>query len=202
MFLTALNEVLKHECFYSNISNDKGGETYAGISRKFHPSWPGWALIDKEKMRYGGYLKRNYEITHPLMKGYIQSFYKEKFWDKINLSKVKDENLQNIIFDAYVNSGGNGIKVLQRTLNTVFGKKLVVDGAIGPITIATINSVNAKLFFDAFKLARESYYKAIAKGDNAIFLQGWLNRLSSFNYKAVGISLAGLVILGTATFFL
>ncbi len=195
MFVDALNEVLKHEGFYANIKKDKGGETYAGVSRKYFPKWLGWALVDKEKQRYGGVLRRNHEITHPLMSGYLAQFYKENFWDKIYLSKVKSEDMQRIIFDAYVNSGGNGIKVLQRVLNKSFGKKLMVDGAQGMLTVNAINSVNSKDLFNAYKAAREEYYRAIATGDNAGFLKGWLNRLNSYNYKAIGISIAGVVLI-------
>ena len=202
MFLDTLNKVLKHEGYYAFVPGDKGGETYRGIARNYHPKWPGWALIDKEKMRYGGFLKRNHAVNHPLMRGYIQSFYKEKFWDRIYMSKIKDENLQDIIFDAYVNSGGNAIRLLQNTLNKVFGKRLSVDGAQGIKTVTAINSVNPQQLFEAYKQARESYYKSIAKGDNARFLEGWLNRLSAFNYKMVGISIAGLLAVGIGGFFL
>jgi len=202
MFLEALNKVLKHEGYYSFNPNDKGGETYQGIARNYHPKWLGWALVDKEKQKYGGALKRNYVIEHPLMKGYVQAFYKEKFWDRIYLSQVKDENLQNIIFDGYVNAGSNAIRILQSTLNKTFGLKLKADGAQGLKTVAAINSVNPQQLFEAYKKARTDYYYSIAKGNNAVFLKGWLNRISSFNYTTVGLSMAGLVVLGVAGFFL
>jgi lysozyme family protein len=29
------------------VREDQGEQTYAGISRKYHPQWPGWRNIDK-----------------------------------------------------------------------------------------------------------------------------------------------------------
>ena len=34
---------------YVNDSDDAGGETYLGISRKNNPNWSGWKLIDSIK---------------------------------------------------------------------------------------------------------------------------------------------------------
>lgn len=202
MFLEAIKEVLAHEGYYANHPNDKGGETYQGIARKFHPNWQGWRYVDMEKQRNGGFLPNNHKINDPMLGSHVLSFYKEEFWDRANLEKVKDQNLQQIILDAYVNAGGNGIKTLQNTLNRVFGKKLTVDGASGPNTTNAINSVNAQQLFEAFKQARVDYYRAIAKGSNAVFLRGWLNRIGAFNYKVVGLSVAGIIVLGVAGFFL
>jgi len=200
MFQQILPEILNHEGYYSNHSNDKGGETYRGISRKFHPSWVGWKIIDEEKLTKGS-LPRNYKSEYPQMETLVAQFYKSKFWDKILLNQVKDTSLQRIIFDAYVNSGGNGIKLLQRVLRDQFGKNIAVDGAQGRLTVAAINSVNPEQLFESFKTARASYYNAIAKNGNEVFLEGWLNRLSSFKYTPA-ISAALVVGLTVGGFFL
>jgi len=201
MFENAIKEVLKHEGYYANVPGDKGGETYRGIARKYHPTWEGWPIVDREKAFFGGRLKRNQKVDHPLMEDYVAKFYKSKFWNRIYLDLVTDQSLQAIIFDAYVNSGGNGIKVLQLVLNKSFGKNLKVDGSQGKMTVAAINSVNPKQLFNAYKKARENYYRNIATGENAKFLKGWLNRISFFNYKAIGISATVLLVLGLGTFF-
>nr|WP_321453595.1 glycosyl hydrolase 108 family protein [uncultured Carboxylicivirga sp.] len=200
MFQQILPEILNHEGYYSNHSNDKGGETYRGIARKFHPSWVGWKIIDEEKLIKGS-LPRNYKSDNPQMETLVAQFYKSKFWDKILLDQVRDTSLQRIIFDAYVNSGGNVIKLLQRVLRDQFGKNIAVDGAQGKMTVAAINSVNPEQLFEAFKVARASYYNAIATGDNKVFLKGWLNRLSSFKYTPV-VSSALIIGLAVGSFFL
>jgi len=201
MFSDALKTVLKHEGYYANVSGDKGGETYRGIARIFHPDWPGWEIIDSEKRNKGGRLPWNYKVQHPLLEGYVAQFYKAKFWDKILLDQVKDPNMQVIIFDAYVHSGTNGIVLLQRVLNSM-GQNIAVDGDMGPITVSAVNSVDPQILFRNYKDAREDYYRAIGTGSNSKFLRGWLNRIKSFNYQVVGLSIAGLLALGLAGFFL
>ena len=49
-FKKALTETLRHEGGYVNDPKDPGGETYKGISRKNHPDWEGWNIIDEKKI--------------------------------------------------------------------------------------------------------------------------------------------------------
>lgn len=46
-FLKSYDILIKHEGGYVNDPDDKGGETYKGIARKFNPDWKGWKIIDK-----------------------------------------------------------------------------------------------------------------------------------------------------------
>lgn len=48
-FKIALDKVLSREGGYINDPDDKGGETYKGISRKYNPDWKGWRIIDNTK---------------------------------------------------------------------------------------------------------------------------------------------------------
>ncbi len=200
MFSNILKDTLEHEGYYANVSGDKGGETYRGIARNYWPSWAGWKIIDEYKLRKGS-LPWNYKIDSSELEALIQSFYKSNFWDKILLDKVKSESLQAIIFDGYVNSGGNAIKLMQNVLNKSFGKSLKVDGSQGQMTVNAINSVPASQLFEAYKAARVAYYKAIGTGSNAKFLDGWLKRIAAFKYTPA-ISVALLIGLGIGGFFL
>ena len=50
-FNESFNITLGYEGGYSNDPDDAGGETYKGISRRYHPGWKGWALIDELKSK-------------------------------------------------------------------------------------------------------------------------------------------------------
>ena len=74
------------------------------------------------------------------------------------------EPLQATVFDMYVNSGANAVKILQRLLNDM-GFDLTVDGAIGPMTIAAATRAMGdapELIVDAYGIARRNYYYALA----------------------------------------
>jgi len=202
MFDTALRKTLEHEGGYANISGDRGGETYMGISRKFHPDWQGWHIVDKVKNEYGGRLPRNFKINNPVLDKLVKDYYKRVFWDRIHLDEIQNSSLQELIFDFYVNSEKSGIKVIQSVLRNQFNQNIIIDGIIGAKTIAAINRCKASELFDAIKEARIYFYKQIAqRGDNAKFLRGWLHRAYSFNYVA-SISAAAIIIVAIAGYLI
>jgi lysozyme family protein len=74
------------------------------------------------------------------------------------------ETLQASVFDMYVNAGSNAVKILQRLLNEM-GQGLVVDGVIGPRTIAAARAAAKTApdhIADAYGIARRNYYYALA----------------------------------------
>ncbi len=101
------------------------------------------------------------------------------------------EVLRASVFDMYVNSGGNAVKILQRLLNDM-GQELSVDGVIGPQTIAaakTAVTLAPDHITDAYGIARRNYYYALADRRKASrrFAQrrdggkgGWIRRAEEF----------------------
>lgn len=74
------------------------------------------------------------------------------------------EALHATVFDMYVNAGANAIKILQRLL-TEMGHPCVVDGALGPNTIAAARAAHRAApqhLVDAYGIARRNYYFRIA----------------------------------------
>ena len=195
-FNKIITNVLKSEGGYAYVQGDAGGETYRGISRRHNPNWAGWRIVDAHKP-----LRNNETINDTNLENLVLTFYKQNYWDKIMLDSVKADSLQEIIFDAYVNSGANGIVVLQRSLNKC-GASLSVDGQCGAKTVAAINAANPKTLFDTYKADRAEYYKTIAaRGENAKFLKGWLARLEGIDYRAMVYISTGVIVLGVASFF-
>lgn len=71
--------------------------------------------------------------------------------------------LHATVFDMYVNSGANAVKILQRLLQDM-RISVTVDGAIGPQTIAaTGQAIGAAPdhLADAYGIARRNYYYAL-----------------------------------------
>ena len=53
-----------------NVPGDRGGQTYAGISRNANPNWPGWALID-----------RGADDEDPVLEELADELYRIKYWN-------------------------------------------------------------------------------------------------------------------------
>src|SRR5258706_10096382 len=146
IFYDALKFVLANEGGYSNRANDLGGETYAGISRQYHPKWEGWQIIDD--------IKEDYSPTSPHFKdsllekniySYVISFYRDNFWNILHLNNISSEKIAVKIFDMAVNLGiPRAASLVQLCLNLMnYGVyfELKVDNIIGGVTINLINQM-------------------------------------------------------------
>lgn len=170
VFKEAFNKVLKHEGGYASVSNDAGGETMYGISRKYFPDWKGWAIIDRNKP-----LKHNKKIVSSELDGLVSEFYRLNFWDKMRGTEIKDQPVANFIFDFYVNSGRTALIQVQRTIGAID------DGIFGANTIVVINNHGAELL-QTLKCVRIQFVRNIVKNNTSQnkFLIGWLSRINSF----------------------
>lgn len=138
--------------------------------------------------------------------------------------KLTSEDVGKFIYEFYKNIQGNAFsqsiglslaeaawgsgpnraaKHLQKALNNM-GKNLVVDGSIGPKTIAAANSVNQKTLYDLFWADRKAFLKSLS--NYSTYGTGWMNRVNSFlaSFKPVGLVISvGLLvgIMATAYYF-
>lgn len=105
-FDIAYQRTIAAEGGYVNDPDDKGGETYMGISRKAHPSSSIWRIIDKvdkkgkSNKQITEILKRNTNLTHQ-----IKVLYKTTYWDVFKLDDCKAQRFANELFDDAVNRG-------------------------------------------------------------------------------------------------
>lgn len=73
--------------------------------------------------------------------------------------------LQPSVFDMYVNSGANAVRILQRLLRAM-AYDIAVDGVIGPRTAGAAEAaarVGAIALRDAYGVARRNYYFRLAE---------------------------------------
>jgi lysozyme family protein len=162
-FNPAFETMINNEGGYqlTNVANDRGGQTYAGIARNFHSSWPGWAIIDRGDMA-------NLQLSQ-----LVRDFYKANFWDPISGDAINSQAVAGTIFDFAVNAG---------TLTAAKLAQLVVsalpDGRIGPATLGALNAMDEGIFVLKYAIAKIARYAQICTKDNtqSKFLLGWINR--------------------------
>lgn len=159
-FLPAYESMIVNEGGYklTNDAVDRGGQTYAGIARKFHPAWEGWHYIDQGVMPDAQL---------------VRDFYREKFWDMMRLNEIDSQRIARTLFDFGVNAGiGTAVKLAQVIVNTT------PDGKIGPKTIQALNAADENLFIATYALAKIARYRDIVQRDRTQmkYILGWLNR--------------------------
>lgn len=166
-----LPTLLKHEGGLVDHPNDPGGLTNKGITLKTFEAYAQKALG----------IQGTADNLKKLTNEQAGKIYKMYYWDPIKGDRYECQELANIIFDFYVNAGGNATKLLQKVLNDM-GAKLTVDGAIGEGTFKAMASFNVVDVYQNYKEARKKYYEEISTKNPKlqVFLKGWLNRVNEF----------------------
>lgn len=138
-FEKAFNKIIANEGGYVNDKDDKGGETFMGITRKNHPNLAIWDIIDEyidvNGNTYGllKYIKNNNKAMNS-----VKNIYKKQYWDKLLLDKIRSQSIANELFDDCVNRGVNATLKLVRKLYKFPTKTTILE------MIPTINSYARK----------------------------------------------------------
>lgn len=172
---------IEHEGGYVNDKDDKGGETYKGISRHYHPNWSGWEIIDE--YRNSNDFPRCLD-NNPNLQELVLSFYKTEFWDKLMCDEINSQEIANKFFDMSLPIGLHSTVILiQRSICDMIQAErhirpfvLSIDGKMGSCTLNAINGLNARELLDYFKLKCVDYFK---EKHNDKFGDGWVRRAMS-----------------------
>lgn len=171
-FRIAYAFIMKHEGWYANVSNDRGKETYGGISRKYNPDWWGWRFIDDYK-RKNGPIPR---YTHfPELDFWVMDYYLD-IWISENFDKIIDQEVASYVLDFRIN-GTSSVRIIKRSIKDA-GENIELNHKMTIETIDLINKIDKKKFLNSLKNRRVNYYKNIVKRDSSqlIFLKHWLAR--------------------------
>ena len=185
-----------------NRRGDAGGVTWAGIAQGRNPHWPGWPviirLLDMPALnayevwpsppadddpappppehvigpRHAAILEAHPEVES--LRELTRAFFRDEFWDRLQLDGVEDQTLATAIYSEGVLSGiGRGARLIQAAAGAA------VDGHIGPVTIRAVNEHPApRELALQFCMARWSHYMelAIRRPSDLGNLRGWRNR--------------------------
>ncbi len=147
-------EIVAREGGYVDDPDDPGGATKHGVTlgtlRRLGRDLTGDGRVDEMDVR-------------ALDPGQAAEIFIEHYYESPRIDRLP-VSVQATVFDMYVNAGGNAVVILQRLLGDM-GQRVVVDGIIGPQTIAAAELADAAApgyFADAYGIARRNYYYRIA----------------------------------------
>lgn len=116
-FDKAYKRVQQVEGGYVNDPDDRGGETYKGVSRRAHPNSEIWNIIDNVKKKHSTKEINSILKCNDVLQKLIKNIYKSEYWDVFELDKLKSQGMANEIFDDAVNRGvGGACSILCDTL--------------------------------------------------------------------------------------
>jgi lysozyme family protein len=181
-FLKAHKRTGINEGGYANHPNDKGGETWRGIARNYHPNWAGWGIVDAIKAKCHSTKELNAALyQNQKLNSLVDSFYKKGFWDVGRLDEFISQLLAENVFDAAVHCGPT---VAARFLQKALG--VSVDGKIGDQTLTAANKTDEQKIVNSFIDIREQYHTAVVvkNPSQKVFLKNWISRCEGMR-KAV-----------------
>jgi len=126
--------------FIGDPDNDEE-EVYRGISRRFHPSWGGWQIIDALRLSASNHnefyktLKQNQKL-----KERVRVFFKQMYWDRFWGDRVPDQRIAEELFETSTEMGVHrAVGCLQEGLNILCAgqenyRHIIEDGLFGPKT--------------------------------------------------------------------
>ena len=151
--LDIAREIVAREGGFVDDPDDTGGPTNHGVTL---------ATLQ----RLGRDINRDHKIdvadVQALGREAEEQIFVEYYFQKPGIRGLPAA-LQPSVFDAYVNMGGQAVKVLQRLLGSM-RLPVAVDGAIGPQTTAATAKAFAAApehLVDAYDIARRNYYYAL-----------------------------------------
>lgn len=147
---------------------DDGGPTNFGIVR-----------ADVAKYRKVPIEQVTLEDMKELSKMEATEIYREQYWNPLSLDLIDSMNVATAIFDIGVNRGISvGAKYAQKAAVMSGHPDLVVDGQIGPKSIAAINSVWGSSFIRKLESLDMAGYEAIVAHNPAmaVYRVGWEKR--------------------------
>lgn len=188
---------LAAEGIYDHDPDDPGAETFRGISRRYHPEFPGWPEIDRVKAstppgvpNIAAALRHHRELE-----GMALDFYRAQYWNPLRLNEVVDGRIAEELFDQAVNLGKERAGAhLQLCLNALnrngeLYPDLVADGNVGNLTIAALQKYFAgeQFYEKAVYLLRVQlnvcqgwyYFESMRKSPiKEKYARGWFERVN------------------------
>ena len=163
--------LLLNEGGFVNNPADPGGATNKGITLVVFQTYA------KKLLNIDPTLDNLKKLTND--QAYI--LYKHLYWDTMLGDQFVSQELANIVCDFCVNSGNEGVKLLQQVLNKL-GSKLIVDGQLGAATLGEIAKYNVVDIYQNYKQGRKDFYIHLCEHNPKflIFKTGWLNRVNNF----------------------
>ena len=187
-FERCMDFVFKWEGVLSDDAADKGGLTKYGVSMAYLQD------LAKRKPSLLMEILGTKDITRRVVKDISKTqaslIFKWTFWTPYKLDELPLATAF-CVFDMNVNHGpGNSIRIAQKGCNrlpSLVQPLLVVDGKLGPKTMAALRLISCASGVRAIASERLAFYERIVARNSSqrVFLKGWRNRANDMESTAL-----------------
>lgn len=164
-----IEDIVRREGGFVNNPNDRGGPTKYGITQATLASWRGRPV--------------SVDDVANLSTAEAAAIYEKRYILDPGLEGIRDPKLRALVADFGVLSGPKrAVQGLQKALGFPDAE---CDGYFGPKSRAALAAnTNPEALFLGVKCERlEQFVRILANPTQAVFANGWANRIDEFVYK-------------------
>lgn len=122
-------------------------ETFKGISRRFHPTWEGWKIMDALRLAASNESEFNRTVAQNVkLKENVNSFYTVNFWDRFCGDMIPSQEIaEEVLRAAMVLGVRRAVSNLQESLRLLNGDRtqeafIAENGLFGPETMQALEN--------------------------------------------------------------
>lgn len=168
-------------------NDPSAGHTYAGITWRYYPQWPGWkTLFQLAKAQYGSITKtpRYAKFNSHVLDKHIADFYNNRHWlQLIRGSDINSQNIANMMYDFVVHKEYDAIEVINTTARQINPTVRVSNTAVTPAVVALFNA-NPALAYERLYNNRLAYYRQPGKFSKSL-RDAFVKRVLKFPHPGV-----------------
>lgn len=189
----AITNVSVAEGGYSFHPDDRGGETFRGISRKHHPGWRGWETVDH--LKESGVRKPDININVALATA-AREFYHDMYVATVPRELSMNPMAIQFFSQAVVAGKKTAVLALQRAISSIATSgqmrlSIAEDGIWGKETaggyVRIVHENNNALFIVNYNRFCNVHFARVVEAHpkQITFLVGWMNRAYHALYAAL-----------------
>lgn len=151
-------------------NDPSAGWTYAGITKKYYPNWPGFKrLLQLQATQFKGNPIPRYTVFNDAqLEALVNDFYKNNFWNKLNGDYIANQVIANFMYDFFVHKQNDAIQVFNNSAQIVSPDVAVNKTALTGNVVQVINE-NPRQYYSIVRQARINYYQTKKNGKHLAF---------------------------------
>lgn len=163
-------KLLKWEGGFANHKNDRGKETYKGVTigtYRYYRILKGLPQPSVNDLQ---------NISDKEWMDILRTLY----WNKWKADHINNQSIANFLVDWVWASGVYGIKYPQEVLG------VTIDGVVGQKTLDAVNKYpDQKELFQKLWDRRKQHFESIVQRDPSqkVFFNGWMNRINDYKFE-------------------
>lgn len=161
------------------------GWTYAGITKKYDPNWPGFnRLLQLQALQFKGREIPRYTVfSDPILENLVNEFYRNNAWKHILGDYISNQTIANFMYDFYVHKKYDAIAVINKSAE-IISPDVSTNKLLLTADVIKVINANPRQYYTILRQARINYYQTKKNGNRLLFskkmIAAFIKRVKKF----------------------